>query len=160
MPSRVVSCVSIRFTSMRSYEGLIFNESGRGVRQPYYRMAADSVIALGDVGPIGIFEEPDEYSRRALVCPFSQHDFVTFAEFRNRCSSFRHFVISFFEPGGAGQQSPPPESSSDDLATIYWLGVLPSSRAEYLFSKSMSFAAVAGTRCFLVTMSRFSSRFP
>lgn len=60
------------------------------VVQPSHRVAADAAIAFREVRPVGIFPEPEKNTRCALVCAFSQHDFVAWAEFSTTRSITHH----------------------------------------------------------------------
>src|ERR1051326_2168577 len=48
--------------------------------KPHYRMAADTAVALGDIGPVGVLFQPEKYTWRALVCTIGKHNLVTFTE--------------------------------------------------------------------------------
>src|SRR5271169_3172785 len=62
-----------------------------GMGQPDNRVAADSSIALRDVGPVDVLPQSEKNTGSALVCTLSQHDLVPFAE-----SSTDRFVGNHF----------------------------------------------------------------
>src|ERR1039458_1983015 len=80
----MVSCSSIRFTTMRSYKGRIFmfpssivelpssvhDSLGRtwDVSEPCYRVVPQGAVAGPDFCPIDVFQEADKHPAGALIC--------------------------------------------------------------------------------------------
>src|SRR5579872_4882657 len=65
----------------------------RGVGQPYYRVATDHAISLGNISPVNVLFQAEKNTRGTLVCAISQHDFFTFAKCGKRWSSARHVRV-------------------------------------------------------------------
>jgi hypothetical protein len=63
--------------------------------EPSHRVAADAAVALGDVGPSGVFPQMKKNTLGALVCAKGQNHWVAFAELRAGGCAHRVVLLGF-----------------------------------------------------------------